>query len=500
MPYIGSGHNENTAWAMTTGGPDCTDVYELTLNTQDNEPTKYLYNKQWRDLKLRRYEINVKGIGQTAVRFFDSHLGPIAAIKDGKGYAIRSSYAKEVNALLPWHDFSFASSIDEIKKGLGALQLFPHNLMAADDSGNIYYQRTGRVPKRPEGYDWSKPVDGTTSDSEWLGIHPVSDLLQVTNPTQGYMQNCNVPPDAMMVNSPFELENTLSYIFADLTQSEALGYPTIDGWITSRGSRVVELLKNEKRTTIERVMAIANDIRPYSAHRWVESLIKANDYFRSNYEDNRSYNSAIKEMKSWNFELAANSKAALKYVYWRAQLRKNLGWAGMKKLSKKIDYLLEPLRETKTTVNLSRGELQLLASSFAEGLSKLETDLGTTDKTYGDVFRIARGNNSWPSEGGMAYSIGLTTVRSVHYGNTRPDNTRWAQGGQTSTTVVLLTKPVQSWTSVPFGQSNRSGSPHFSDQAEELFSKRKMKSSWWTFDELEKHIESVTTIEIPKDQ
>src|SRR5690606_20831038 len=56
--YIGLGHNENVAWAMTTGGPDTADVYELTLHADD--PTNYLYDGEWRDITSTQTTINVK--------------------------------------------------------------------------------------------------------------------------------------------------------------------------------------------------------------------------------------------------------------------------------------------------------------------------------------------------------------------------------------------------------------------------------------------------------
>ena len=40
-------------------------------------------------------------------------------------------------------------------RALDTLALFPQNVMVADTAGHIYYQRTGRVPRRPDGYDWS---------------------------------------------------------------------------------------------------------------------------------------------------------------------------------------------------------------------------------------------------------------------------------------------------------------------------------------------------------
>ncbi|MCC6156116.1 MAG: penicillin acylase family protein, partial [Candidatus Hydrogenedentes bacterium] len=224
--FIGLGHNENVAWAMTTGGPDTADVYEETLKEDDS--SKYLYDGQWRSLKIRKVTIKVKDSDPVEVPIYESHHGPIAAAQNGKAYAIKSSYFDAMDGNDAWLEFNFAKDYTGIKKGMATLQVFPQNVMVADTSGNIYYQRTGRVPKRPEGYDWSKPVDGSTSKTEWLGLHPADDHLQVLNPPQGYMQNCNIPPDSMMVNSPFKVDPARPYLFADLSHS-----PKRDGWSNS---------------------------------------------------------------------------------------------------------------------------------------------------------------------------------------------------------------------------------------------------------------------------
>lgn len=243
-------------------------------------------------------------------------------------------------------------------------------------------------------------------------------------------------------------------------------------------------------------MAIANDITPFSAHRWVKLLLSANEKYGSQYQNNTDFVTAINEMKSWNFELAANSKPALKYAYWRAQLMRDSEGTKMKLLAQRIDCYREPLGVVPESVQLSINEAQFFIRSFSNALSKLKSNFGTIDMSYGDVYRIGRGNQSWPSEGGMSEFIGLTTLHSVQYGQERKDHTRWAQSGQTSTGIVILSNPIQSWTCVPFCQSDNPVSIHYSDQAEKLFMARKMKSTWWTPEELESHIESSNLIDI----
>jgi acyl-homoserine lactone acylase PvdQ len=497
LPYIGLGHNEHVAWSLTTGGPDAADAYELQLDSSSDPPTRYLFEGQWRELKTREYKVHVKGVGEEVLRFCDSHHGPLVATRKGKGYAIKTSYADEVDVLAPWHEFNFAADYRGVQKGLALLQLFPHNVMVADDSGNIYYERTGRVPRRPAGCDGALPVDGSTSGTEWLGLHPSSDLLRVTNPPQGYMQNCNVPPDAMMEGSPFSLERTIPYMYADLTQQTTWGYTRRGGWTNSRGARAVQLLKADSLISPEEAMSIAQDIRPFGAPRWVELLIQADEKYGTSQLVGSDYDIGIQELRSWNFELAAASRPALKYAYWRIQLMADIGGDRLRDMAHRVEFLREPLGEPRQPSSPSDEEMQQLVSSFARAMARLRSDFATLDKTYGDVFRVGRGDLSWPCDGGMSEWTGLTTLRSVGYGPKRPDHTRWAQSGQTSTGIVVLTQPIQSWTCLPLGQSSRPDSPHYRDQAEKLFSPRRMKSTWWTPEELAAHIESRTVLDVP---
>ncbi|MYK06082.1 MAG: penicillin acylase family protein, partial [Gammaproteobacteria bacterium] len=66
---------------------------------------------------------------------------------------------------------------------------------------------------------------------------------------------------------------------------------------------------------------------------------------------------------------------------------------------------------------------------------------------------------------------------------------------QTSTQIVVLSEPIQSWLYLPTGQSDRPDSPHYSDQSETVFSDRELKPSWWLPEDLAGNIESRTEIE-----
>ena len=80
------------------------------------------------------------------------------------------------------------------------------------------------------------------------------------------------------------------------------------------------------------------------------------------------------------------------------------------------------------------------------------------------------------------------------YTKEREDETRWGERGQTSTQIVVMSKPPRSWLYIPLGQSDRPESPHFADQAEKAFSPRRLKPSWWLPEDLAGHIESRTVL------
>ena len=64
-------------------------------------------------------------------------------------------------------------------------------------------------------------------------------------------------------------------------------------------------------------------------------------------------------------------------------------------------------------------------------------------------------------------------------------------GGQTSTQVIIMTDPPQSYTVIPLGESDHKDSVHWDDQAEKLFSKAQAAPSYFMNKaELLKHVTS----------
>ncbi len=117
------------------------------------------------------------------------------------------------------------------------------------------------------------------------------------------------------------------------------------------------------------------------------------------------------------------------------------------------------------------------------------------DATYGTLFRVGRqgGSRTFPVSGGSVATAGMATPRAINF--IKAGSEMVGQSGQTSTQIVILTKPPQSYMVLPLGESDHKDSPHFDDQAEKLFSLGRAKPTYFlNRKELEKHLERVENL------
>jgi acyl-homoserine-lactone acylase len=485
-PWIGLGHNADVAWAMTTGGPDTADAFELA--TDPARPGQYLHDGEWRELRRETVALGVRGDAPHEVTLEWSHHGPVVArSEDGtRAWAVRIAYDETVSRNAAWRDLNLARDVSGVVAATRHLAMFPQNVMAADTSGNIYYQRTGRVPVRPDGVDASRPLDGSTSASEWQGFHPAADLVQVLNPAAGYMQNNNVPPDAMIVESPLQPGDWPEDVFS----SAAYG-PARSGWINQRGARALELLSADESVTVREMIDFATDLEPFGIDRWLGALDRA----LQDRDLSPAAEEALDALMRWDGRLTRDSSEALQYLLWREAVADDLGEDGLAALRAELDpwYRVAEGRRM-PMARLDDAQLAALADAFETLIDTLGAT-GGLDRRWGDVFRVGRGDADWPVEGGGGDHLGVTTLRTMGYGPERPDGTRRGVRGQTSTQVVELSKPIRSWTWLPVGQSDDPASPHYDDQAEKLFSPRRMKPSNWRPQDLAGEIVSRTVLD-----
>ena len=456
MPLIALGHNKFVAWAATTGGPDCGDIFEI--ETDPNNPLRYRYDDEWRSMTVDSFKIRYRdgdGYKEIVKKVERSHHGPIVRRVGNKAYAMALPYENEVLLIETMLQICRSRSVEDFANALASQQFLPQNMMAADIHGNIYYQRTGRVPVRPEGYDYSYPVPGNTSKTEWRGLHPTSDLVQILNPAAGYMQNCNISPGTMVHEGAPRADDYPKYIFNDRPDRS-----------NPRGRRAVALLKRVKKADVELAMQIAFDTTLDGTHiePWQAALKRAFQRFgRGKYADLQE---AVDLITGWNHSVSQDNEAAALYFEWERQVRALNG----------------PRFTAVNHGQLSRKQQRILLDGLAKAVQEMEKSHGSIRVAWGKITRLRRGEKDLPLGGSGS------TLRSI-WARKEKDGTFVAFGGQSCPMIVHLTEPIESYSVLPYGVSDDPASPHSIDQMG-LFSMRRMKPTWFNRDELFQHITS----------
>jgi acyl-homoserine-lactone acylase len=471
IPFPSLGHSRWCSVAMTTGGPDTSDVYEEEVNPANQR--QYKYDGQWREMTVRKEKIKVLADGavnEKEVEIEYSHHGPIVARKDGKAYAMAIPYANEVGLTDQIYDMFRARNLEEMKKALSKLQLMQQNVMVGTTQGDIYYVRNGRVPIRAKGVDPTRPVPGGASATEWQGIHPFGDLVQIANPPQGYMQNNNCSPFAMMKDSPLRAERYLSYLYNDGNNP---GH--------QRAAETLAELDAAKNVTVEQATKIAFSTQVYKAENWQQRIEAPCESLARVHEMNPR-EVVCRRILDWDRRADADSKGALAFYAF------------------KMGFENPSYRRAITPPS------GLTDKEITDALNKayqwLWERFRSYDAPYGRYFRVGReGGKTYPVGGGSLLDVGMAMPRAISF---EPQRTvavdemvgqMVGQGGQTSTQLVILTKKPQSFTILPLGESDHPESGHWDDQAEKLFSKSRMKSTYFLDKaELLKHVTAKKTV------
>jgi acyl-homoserine lactone acylase PvdQ len=485
--------NARVGWGMTTGSPDVADCFLVATDPQN--PLLYLYDGEPVEMETVDVVIEVKG-GEPVDRTFaytrhNGNLSPVVARDGAKAYVVSSSYMDDAaafhNAL---YRMTFAENVADVRDAMRNNGMFPQNVLAADVEGNLLYIHAGKTPIRPEGdIDWLMPVDGNTSATAWLGIHPLDELVVVENPEVGYLQNNNVDPRLMDAPPPFDPE-----AYPDYMMDGGMVARGVNG---SRSQRAVSLLSTNDSMTREQAYEMAFDEYWMGTDEWLRVLGSAVEDVAPA-EDVRPF---LEELLAFDGYARTESTAALKYVYWREALRNEL-------TLEEFQVLMGPLWSGEV---LPAELAPKMVNAVEAADASMKENHGGIDVAYGAEFHVGGDpGRSWPLGGGTLMSFGESecsldplmcpiTLRAFYYFPRNDDGVRLAAGGSRILRLDFYSpEGIESFTAHNPGHSDVPDSGHTDDQAEKLMSARKLKKVHFLWSELEEHIVSEKILVIPQ--
>ena len=297
QPFIYQGFNERCGWMHTSSQADISDAYIVKLTKKDNH-LFYEFDGVERTVSNKNIYVKYKTASGFETKTFNAlftHHGPILAKRDGKYLSLRHNNRDTKGFMQSWLRTKTKSFAD-FKKTMDMGANPSNNTVYADAEGNIAYWHGNFLPKRDPKYDWSKPVDGSTSATTWQGYHSVNESVHMYNPANGWLQNCN--------STPFTVAGKYSP-----KKTDYAAYLAPDGE-NFRGINAVRVLDEEKKYTLDKVIKAGYDTRLAAFEVLLPALINSYD---NKLNKNDTAFLQLKEvmavLKKWDYRSAENSVA-----------------------------------------------------------------------------------------------------------------------------------------------------------------------------------------------
>jgi acyl-homoserine-lactone acylase len=455
------GHNERLGWSHTVNNPDIVDVYTLDVDNLA-APVTYRYGETQQPLTTWRDSLAVKtSEGDKETRtftFYASHHGPVVAQRDGQMLAVRMAKFVEGGQLQQRYDMIRASNLEEFKAALGQLATPMFNTMYADADNNIYYAYYGAVPRRQAKFDWSQPVDGGNPDTQWQGYHNLEELPTLTNPTPGYLQNCNATPFLATGGSA----NLDPDTYPDYMAPEEDNNRSRMSRILLGGVSKLSFKQLEKLTWDTQVLEAATTL-PVLAQELAARDLKG--------ATAAQMQKALKLLQRWDQRADVKSTATSLYFFWRHKQR--------------------------------QGGVEDPVDAFAQAIEYMQETYGTWQVAWGDINRLQRAHTSGlrgfddsapslPVAGGPGNPFG--TIFNFYARPQAGQQRMYGVAGHSFVALVEFAEQPKSKSILTFGASADPQSPHHFDQAQ-LFAKKTYKPAWFSKEDVARNTRRTTSLE-----
>ncbi len=444
--FIYQGFNEHCGWMHTSSYADVADVYEEQVQKINNE-LFYTYEKENKKIDARKIDIKYVENGVVKNTSFDTYKtihGPVMGMQNGKWLSLQENN-RSLDALMECWTRTKSKSLADYTKAMELLANNSNNTVYADNAGNIAYWHGNFMPKRDPKFDYTRPVDGSTKTTNWMGVHSLNEIVQSINPSNGWLQNCNATP----------------FTVAGDQSPKAINYPAYmapDGE-NGRGITAVALLSKIDKINLDELIALGYNKKlsafDFLLPRFLEEAKTANLAPRTR--------KAIDYLANWDRFADSNSVATSLAIEWGTKLGAEIPPADTEEAA------------TQIIVKYNRMNLEV---PFETKVKLLEATLDQFEKWYGNweikwgainrFQRVGPGKNFEDNAFSLAVNQAsskwgaLPSFESRRYPNTVK---RYGYTGNSFVAAVEFGKKLKAKTIITGGQSRFAESKNFTDQA-----------------------------------
>jgi len=449
--FVFQGFNQYCGWMHTSGATDVADLFaEQTVENNGALFTKYdskLIPVKTRSITVR-YKKDDGYEEQTFTTYYTNH-GPVLGSRNGRWLSLRENN-RSLDALMQSWLRTKTKGFEDFKKIMNLRSNTSDNTVFADYKGNIAYWHGNFVPRRSKKFDYSLPVDGATSETDWHGLYELDQIVHVYNPQTGFIQNCNSTPFTVSGKSSPKKENYPTYMAPDGENF--------------RGLNASRLLSGAQNLTVDKMIHEIGYSHYLAAFDpLIPALVKDYDALSAGDPLKKDLSEAIDSLRSWNKNSSASSLAttvATEFGY--RFLQRAPRSANPYDATHAVGQLFAALQAT--TPNDRLGIL-------SETLKDLEKRFGSWKTPWGEVNRYQRPADGKFDDAKPSVPVGLAaaTFGSLpSFASRRFQNTdkRYGVSGNSFIACIEFGKKIKAKSVTTGGQSFDPSSPHYTDQAE----------------------------------
>jgi acyl-homoserine-lactone acylase len=469
--FIYQGFNAHCGWMHTSSNADVADAYAEKVVQKDRK-WFYEYNGQLKPLIQRELVLNYKKGDKTEkviINGYYTHHGPVLGSRAGKWLALKANN-RSYNALVESWLITKANTYAQYTKAMDMLQNATNNTVYADDQGNTAFWYGNFMPKRDPKLDWTQPVDGTTATTEWQGLHPLNEIVQVHNPASGFIQNCNATPFAS----------------AGISNPNPKNYPAYmaPNGQNYRGVNAIKLLNNADKLTLDGMIAKGYDRYLAAFDVLLPPLFKAFEQAPDTLKT--ALSAPIEILKQWDRRSNVNSVATTLAVEYGTRVFATLPRPAS---SEEGTYQTERVNKLMQTLSVGQ-QIEFLTQTIAD----LNTRYGTWNIAWGEINRYQRPadgvnfNDNLPSL--PAASVASTFGQLPSFVSRTQNGTkkRYGYSGNSFIAAVEFGPRLRAKSIITGGQSFDPSSKNFTDQAQ-MYLDGKFKDVLFYKEDVLKHVQ-----------
>jgi acyl-homoserine-lactone acylase len=472
--FIYQGFNPHTGWMHTSSGVDVVDEFaESIVGKGKARCTRY--GNSCEPLGVRpvpiRYRLPSGKLASKRFETYFTHHGPIVR-SDGDRWIAFAMMNRPVEALQQSYlrtkanDLASFITIAQLKANSS------NNTIFADDEGEIAYLHPQFVPRRNDRFDFTKPVDGSDPATDWGSLHALSELPNVMNPPNGWVDNNN--------NAPWSAAGAFS--------PDPKNYPKYMDMFGEnfRGIHALALLSRSRGWTLEKLQAAAFDSFQPGFAVLIPSLLKAYNGLPVNDARTPRLSAPIAVLRDWNYRWSGESVAQTLAMFWGDAMQKALNAPADEPGNKRMMRLA---RDT-----TAEQKVQALEDAVA----RLTREFGRWQVPWGEVNRFQRISGAIVQPfSDSAPSIPVPFASSAYgslasFGSSpKPGTVKWyGTSGNSFVAVVEFGPRVRAHAVTAGGESGHPDSPHFNDEAQRYASGALREVYFWP-EQLKGHTERV---------